>query len=117
MNQLGAEHSVIHCCAADPPLAIMAEAGAVSIDGTLPYDADVLGDLLEGGTGLLFGAIPTSGPLPTVAQVLETVARLRDRCGAEDVALTPACGLAGATASHARAVMTRLVEAAKEVGG
>ena len=44
-----------------------------------------------------------------------TVGRLRDRVGVQQVTLTPACGPAGATHDHARAVLTRLLEAAQEV--
>jgi len=115
-----AEHTVVHCCAADPPLALMAEAEAVSIDASLPYDEQALGEAVEGGTGLLLGvlpAVPGPGRLPTVKEVLEVVARLRDRVGVTDVALTPVCGLAGATPAYARQVLTRLVEAAREVDG
>lgn len=111
------EHTVLHCCAADPPLALMAEAGAVSIDASLPFDDDALGEALERGTGLLLGVLPAvPGRVPAVKEVLEVVARLRDRVGMTDVTLTPACGLAGATPAQARQVLTRLVEAAREVG-
>lgn len=111
-----AEETVVHCCAPDPPLALMAEAGAVSIDASLPFDEDALGEALERGTGLLLGVLPAvPGRVPTVKQVLEVVARLRDRVGVTDVTLTPTCGLAGATPEQARQVLTRLVEAAQEV--
>jgi methionine synthase II (cobalamin-independent) len=111
-----AAHTVVHCCAANPPIALMAEAGAVSLDASLPYDENALGEALESGTGLLLGVLPAvPGRLPTVKQVLEVVARLRDRVGMTDVTLTPSCGLAGATPDQARAVLARLVEAAREV--
>ena len=112
-----AEHTVVHCCAPDPPIALMAEAGAVSLDASLPFDADALGEAVERGTGVLLGVLPAvPGRLPTVKEVLDTVARLRDRAGVVDLALTPAGGLAGATEEHARAALVRLVEAAREVG-
>lgn len=110
------EHTVVHCCAPDPPLALMAEAGAVSIDAALPYDEDVLGEVLERGTQLLLGVVPTDGALPSVKAVVETVRRLRDRVGVEHLTLTPACGLAGSSPEHAKAVLKRLAEAATEVG-
>lgn len=112
-----AEETVVHCCAPDPPLALMAEASAVSFDGTLPYDEEALGTAVEAGTQLLLGVLPAvDGPLPSVAALLERVDRLRDRIGVVDLALTPTCGLAGASPGYARQAMTRLVEAAREVG-
>jgi methionine synthase II (cobalamin-independent) len=111
-----AEHTVVHCCAPDPPLELMAEAGAISIDASLPVDLDLLGELLERGTGLLLGVVPgTDAPLPTVKQIAETVGRLRDRVGMTDVTLTPTCGLAGASEAYARAALERCVEAAAAV--
>lgn len=110
-----APHTVLHCCAPYPPLALMALAGAVSFDATLPYDENALGEAVEAGTGVLLGVIDPLGPLPSVKGIVETVARLRDRVGVTDVTLTPTCGLAGATSAHARAVLARLMEAAKEV--
>jgi methionine synthase II (cobalamin-independent) len=110
--------TVLHCCAPDPPLALLAEATAVSIDASLPYDEEVLGELVERGTQLLLGVVPSVGVEPPgVKEVLETVRRVRDRVGVTDVALTPACGLAAATPDYARAVLKRLVEAAAEVAG
>ena len=111
-----AEHTVVHCCAPDPPIALMAEAGAISIDASLPYDEDALGEAVERGTGLLLGVAPTFGSEPpAVRAVVETVRRLRDRVGVTDVTLTPACGLAGATPAYATAVLKRLTEAAGEL--
>jgi len=110
-----AEHTVVHCCAPEPPLALMAEAGAVSIDATVAYDEAALGEACERGTGLLLGVIDPLGPLPSVKAVVETVGRVRDRVGVMDLTLTPTCGLAGATPDHAKAVLKRLVEAAGEV--
>lgn len=113
---VAAEHTVVHCCAAYPPLALMAEAGAVSIDASQPYDEDALGEAAERGTGVLLGVAPSVGAeLPAVPGIVETVGRLRDRVGVTDVTLTPACGLAGATPAYAKALVKRLVEAAEEL--
>jgi methionine synthase II (cobalamin-independent) len=110
------EHTVVHCCAADPPIALLAEAEAISIDGTLPYDEDALGEAVESGTGLLLGVAPSTGTKPpSVKAIVEIVRRLRDRVGVTEVTLTPTCGLAGATPDYAKAVMKRLTEAAAEV--
>ena len=111
-----AEHTVIHCCASDPPLALMGLAGAVSFDASLPYDEEVLGELLEQGRGLLLGVVSgTDAELPTVKKVVEKVRRLRDRVGLTEVTLTPACGLAGATEGYVRAALKRLLGAATAV--
>jgi methionine synthase II (cobalamin-independent) len=111
-----AEHTVVHCCAPDPPIDLMAQAGAISIDASLPYDEDALGEAVERGTGLLLGVVPTVGAEPpAVRAVVETVRRLRERVGVTDVTLTPACGLAGATPAYATAVLKRLTEAAGEL--
>ncbi len=110
-----AEHTVLHCCAADPPVALLALASAISIDGTLPYDEDALGEVVEQGTGLLLGVVPSIGTEPTAVRgIVEIVRRLRDRVGVTDVTLTPTCGMAGATPAYAKAVMKRLTEAAAE---
>jgi methionine synthase II (cobalamin-independent) len=111
-----AEHTVVHCCAPHPPLTLMAEAGAVSIDASLPYDEDALGEAVERGAGLLLGVAPSTGTAPpAVRGIVETVGRLRDRVGVTDVTLTPTCGLAGATPAYATALLKRLTEAAGEL--
>jgi methionine synthase II (cobalamin-independent) len=111
-----AEHTVVHCCAPDPPIALMAEAGAISIDASLAYDEDALGEAVERGVGLLLGVAPSFGTEPPpVRAVVETVRRLRDRVGVTDLTLTPACGLAGATPAYAAALLKRLAEAAGEL--
>jgi methionine synthase II (cobalamin-independent) len=111
------EHTVLHCCAPRPPIDLLAEAGAVSVDAAMldARDDDALGVALEKGTGLLLGAIPTSGPLPAVDSVLRTVGQLRDRVGMTDVTITPACGLAGVTPDGARAITARCAEVAAAV--
>lgn len=111
-----AEHTVVHCCAVNPPLELMAEAEAISIDASVPIELDLLGELLERGTQVLLGVVPgTDAPLPSVKQVVETVGRLRDRVGMTEVTLTPTCGLAGASETYARAAMKRCAEAATAV--
>ena len=112
------QDTVMHCCAADPPLSLMAEAGALSIDASLPVDAELLGELLEAGKGLLLGVVPgDEGPLPAVREIVEVVDRLRDRSGLTEVTLTPTCGFAGASEAYVRAAWKRLVEAAAAVEG
>lgn len=87
-----AEHTVVHCCAHRPPIDLLAEAEAISVDAAMldVRDDEALGTALERGTQLLLGT-----DAPTVAGVVEVVERLRDRVGLTDLTLTPSCGLAG----------------------
>ncbi|MEU8009283.1 methionine synthase [Micromonospora parva] len=122
--------TLVHCCAPDVPLELIRSTGAVAValDLDLVTDLDPLGEALDAGLGLLAGAAPTrppsTGRAPTSAQIADRVRQLWDRLGfprrqlAEQVVVTPACGLAGATPQYARAVLAacrdagrRLVEA------
>ena len=66
---------------------------------------DDLGELVEAGTALWLGAVPALGPgvPPTPRAVADPVRRLWRELGfaperlPESVALTPSCGLAGAS--------------------
>lgn len=109
--------AVVHCCAARPPLALFADAGAaaVSFDATRldPSYDDVLGELVERGIGLFLGLLAALGPgaPPTTREVIEPARALWRRLGfpperlAEQVVVTPACGLAGASYGWARTAM------------
>jgi len=116
---------LVHCCASGVPLGLLVEAGAaaVSVDfGQLSGDDDeALGTAVESGAGLLLGVVPSSDaelshPVRTVEPVRRLWQRLRlppERLPA--VVLTPTCGLAGASAAHARAALLRCREAAEEL--
>ncbi len=115
-----AGRSVVHCCAPDVPLRLLrgAGAGGVSLDLSLHQDEQQLGEAAEAGTSLLLGVVdPTGERPPSVDAVLAPVRALWRRLGltpellADVVVLTPTCGLAGAGAGYARAVLERLVEA------
>ena len=118
----GSEHTVVHCCAAHPPVRLLQRAGArsVSLDAALltEVDDDPIGEAVEQGLGLLLGCLPgTDTPLPAVDEVLRRVRRLWRRLGlpAEDlpqtVVITPACGLAGASEAYARSALQQCVRA------
>jgi methionine synthase II (cobalamin-independent) len=97
----------VHCCGAEPPLRLMHEAGAaaLSLDVTLGVDRDLAGELVEAGAVLWLGAVPSLGPgaPPTPRDIAEPVRRLWRELGFDperlpaSVAITPICGLAGAS--------------------
>jgi len=117
-----AGHTVVHCCAPRPPVALARRAGAraVAVDAALlsRADDDALGEALEAGMGLLLGVVPTSGPPPADPSVsLRPVRELWRRLGLPgerlpaDVVVTPACGLAGAAPQEAGAILAACVRA------
>ncbi|WP_174536667.1 methionine synthase [Micromonospora chalcea] len=119
--------ALVHCCAPAVPLELIRSAGAVGValDLSLVTDLDPLGEAIDAGLGLLAGAAPTlppaSGRAPTSAEVADRVRRVWDQLGfprrrlAEQVVVTPACGLAGATPAYARAVLTACRDAGRRL--
>lgn len=119
-----AEHTVVHCCAARPPVGLLRRAGAghLSLDATLltEVDDDALGEAVESGAGLLLGCVPSrDAPLAPAADVLGPVRRLWRRLGlaperlAPTVVITPTCGLAGASPGYARQALQSCVQAGR----
>jgi methionine synthase II (cobalamin-independent) len=110
---------VVHCCAARPPVALMARCGAagVSIDLSLAgrESDDELGEAVEAGVLLFAGVVPAvGGDLSAPADTVAPVRRLWQRLGlppdllagpTSSVVVTPTCGLAGASPDRARAVL------------
>ncbi|SCL59022.1 methionine synthase [Micromonospora chersina] len=119
--------TVVHCCAPDVPLDLIRTAGAVGValDLDLVKDLDPLGEAIDAGLGLLAGAAPAlpppAGRAPTSAQVAERVRRVWDQLGfprrrlAEQVVVTPACGLAGATPAYVRTVLAACRDAGRRL--
>jgi hypothetical protein len=125
----------VHCCAVRPPLAVFREAGAsfVSLDATLDLDLDAIGETVEAGVKLILGVVPgqpagtgeQSGRLSGQASLsdssrtVEPARRLWRRLGflpeqlGEVVAVSPTCGMAGASPAYARAVLSGLQAAAR----
>jgi methionine synthase II (cobalamin-independent) len=117
---------VVHCCAANPPIALVQQAGAsaISLDltaGPGRLDLDAVGESVERGLGLWLGVVPALGPgvPPTVREALSPARELWSRLGfdadriRDAVTLTPACGLAGASAGWARSALRLAVQAAR----
>jgi hypothetical protein len=101
----------VHCCAADPPIALMRSAGAqfLSIDLRGAVNDEQLGAAWEGGIGILAGTVPSIG----VGRISDSEAsrplrEASERLGLADpvhlrtVAVTPTCGLAGASPAWVR---------------
>lgn len=110
---------VVHCCGARPPYALFRRSGfdAVSADLLLHdrRDDDAIGELLEAGRRLVAGVLPATDA--ELSDVRATVALVRDlghRLGhgpdvvAEQVLVSPTCGLAGASDRHVAAVLDAL---------
>jgi methionine synthase II (cobalamin-independent) len=118
---------IVHCCAPDVPLQVIRDARAVaaSLDLSLVEDLDPLGEFLEAGFGLLAGTVPTrppsAGRVPSSAKAAQRVADLWNKLGfparrlSEQVVITPACGLAGAPESYARAVLSACRDAGRRL--
>jgi methionine synthase II (cobalamin-independent) len=119
---------IVHCCAADVPLDLLHRAGvaAVSLDLSLIDSSstaglDRLGELIDAGVGLLAGAVPTGGPLPSSTAVAASITQVWQRLGFElarlpaQVVVTPTCGLAGATRPDALARLAVAVEAGRRL--
>ncbi|WP_433827028.1 methionine synthase [Actinoplanes sp. CA-015351] len=115
---------VIHCCAPDLPLQVVrdARAAAVSLDLSLVKDLDPLGEAIEAGLGVFVGAVLSTGPgRPDAKQIAGRVTTLWQRLGfpaallPQQVVITPACGLAGATPGYAREVLKAVTEAGRRI--
>ena len=106
----------VHCCAADVPFSLLGTAGAqfVSVDVSLLDAAgdEGLGALWEAGLGILAGAVPATGD----GRLTDTAASapLRSvlgRLGLDSeqriaqLAVTPTCGLAGASPMWTRTAL------------
>ena len=110
---VGAEVAV-HSCETAVPWTVLRRSTvhAVLIDAssTAGMDLDGLGEFVDAGRTVLLGVVPVTAPPvpPSARQLAATAAALTDRLGfpravlAQRVGVTPACGLAGATASWAR---------------
>lgn len=105
--------AVVHSCAADVPVALLAGAGfsAISFDLTLAEPDDVWAEAFEAGTDLWFGG-------SDAAEIEAFMGRLGFdvQSFAERTVATPACGLAGSSPGAARTELQRVVKVAASFG-
>jgi methionine synthase II (cobalamin-independent) len=119
--------SVVHCCAADYPFLLVKEAGAGAASFDLARlrraDVEAVAEIADAGLGLLVGALATGrsgdeGPAKP-RETAQAVVRmwhhmsLEPRLLAEQVVITPACGLAGLTPATAREALAHCRDAAR----
>lgn len=124
LEQAGVPATVVaHCCAPNPPITLLHQAGlrgvAVDLDLIDVAHWDEIGQALEQGLWLGAGAYPTGANLTVdqvAARVLNPIRRLQlDPAITSQLVLTPACGLAGVSSSAAVGVLRTLRTAAKIV--
>lgn len=116
---------LLHSCAPDLPWNLLqrSEISAVSVDaGTLrAADLDAIAAFVDSGRAILLGVVPAIAPQQRLAaeEVATAVVGVVDRLGfgraalRDRVGVTPACGLAGATADWARTAIELARKAAE----
>lgn len=112
---------VVHCCAADVPVALLAGAGftALSFDVALAGPDDLWAETLESGVDLWPGAVSSLAPEPESA-AHRRLERFFGRLGydeaswADRAVVTPSCGLAGASPAWARQALTTSARIAEQ---
>jgi methionine synthase II (cobalamin-independent) len=113
-----------HACSNDTPLELLRGAGArgLSVDLAMTSAAghDALAEALEAGESVAVGVVPSLDPpvVPEEGQVAEQALRWLDMLGLDPgglgdrLAVSPACGLAGASYAWARQALVTLRGAA-----
>jgi len=113
---------VVHCCADDVPVALLAGAGftAISFDLGRARPVDAWAEAFEAGVDLWPGAVPsTDTPGLGDAEVVRAVTTFLDRLGfaapelGDRLVVTPTCGLAGASPSWSRTALSLARRAAE----
>lgn len=119
----GKGETVVHCCAADPPLPLLRRSGAdVATDTSLlsPLGWEGVAVGVESGMTLYAGCVPTSEPAPRARAAAEALASRWHELGMpastlDDVVLSPSCGMAALTPQAARDVQRLSLDMAKEL--
>ncbi|GAA3528812.1 methionine synthase [Aeromicrobium panaciterrae] len=105
---------VVHSCAPDVPVALLAGAGftAISFDLALAKPEDAWAEAYEGGVDLWPGAVPSLDAEVTDAAVAGRIETFFGRLGfdheayADRLVVTPSCGMAGASPAWARRALS-----------
>jgi len=121
--------SAVHCCGPEIPFSCITKAGATAVSFDLSVfrraEEDAFGEAVEAGVGIFVGAIPAKAPPPgerpdedgrvPATAVIDLWRRIGLPVGriTEQVVMTPACGLAGASVAYARAALARCQAAAR----
>ncbi len=117
----------IHSCAPGLPWPMLqrSSVSAVSFDPSTLTAAEVdgVGEFLDSGRTVMLGVVPTMPPdrTPSAEEVAKSVVAFTDRLGfaravlPEQIGVTPACGLAGATLSWARTAIEVIQNAADAI--
>jgi methionine synthase II (cobalamin-independent) len=118
--------TVVHCCAARPPIEVFTKSGAagVAVDVSLLGNAawDQIAIAAEAGTTLYAGLVPTTGQIPEPDQAAAPLVRRWRELGLDpelmkQIVITPACGLAAAPSpADARARLALLGKIVDAVG-
>lgn len=107
----GGGEAWVHSCAPRTPWSLVAGTGVAGLSADLdmlgPADLDTFAEALEAGRTAALGVVPSTDPAGTVsdARLVERVQRWLDMMGLDPeqvgahLAVTPACGLAGASAA------------------
>jgi methionine synthase II (cobalamin-independent) len=120
----GDAYRIVHCCAPGVPYGLLRGAGAeaIAVDVRLvpERDDDAIGEAVDAGIGLFLGVVAGTGTAPPpAAEAARPARRLWRRLGfpparlAEQVVITPSCGLAGASPGYARTALARCRAAAQ----
>ena len=114
----------LHSCAAGLPWKLLQRSNlhAISVDvSTLTAaDLDGVGEFVDSGRTVMLGVVSSTAPpaRPSAEEIAKAAVAITDRLGfprsvlRERIGVTPACGLAGATAQWARAAIELAQKAA-----
>ncbi len=106
----GGARPVVHSCAPDIPVQLLAEAGftAISFDLSLARPDDVWAEAFEKGVDLWLGVVPSTNAPLNEAALATTIETFFAHFGfdpetyVDRLVVTPTCGLAGASPAWAR---------------
>jgi methionine synthase II (cobalamin-independent) len=117
----------VHSCAPETPWALLRGAGArglsADLDTLSARDHEALAEALDAGESVVLGVVPARDPAtaPTDTEVTERVLRWLDLVGldvatlGDTLALSPTCGLAGATPAWSGSALRLLAASARHL--